>query len=381
MAKRPIFQEMSSPTPAAPQPAGGLIDSAPRGARGAIRVWLVVLFVMVAAMIALGGATRLTGSGLSITEWKPVTGALPPSGPAAWEAEFAKYQQIPQFREDNPTMDLAGFKRIYWWEWSHRQLGRAVGLVWGLGFLFFWLTSRIPPGWTPRLLVLGGLGGLQGLIGWWMVRSGLVDGMTTVASYRLAVHLGLAFAILGLIAWQVLHLSRPEAQLLRARRAAEPKLFSMTTGLMHLAFVQILIGALVAGIDAGRQYTGWPKMGGEWIPAAIWDATLGWRNFFENAATVQFSHRTVGYLLAVFAVVVWLRARRSPHPVTRGAFTAMIAAVALQIALGIVTVIHGAPLGEALAHQFGAVVLFVLIIRARHHARYPYETSVRGTIR
>ncbi|HMM08492.1 MAG TPA: COX15/CtaA family protein [Paracoccus solventivorans] len=381
MAKRPIFQEVSSQTPPAQPPAGGMIDARPKGARGAIRIWLVALFVMVAAMIALGGATRLTGSGLSITEWKPVTGALPPSGQAAWEAEFAKYQAIPQFRVDNPTMDLAGFKRIYWWEWAHRQLGRAVGLVWALGFLFFWASGRMPAGWAPRLLVLGALGGLQGAVGWWMVSSGLVEGMTAVASYRLAVHLGLAFAILGVIAWQVLQLSRPDAQLLRARRAGEPKLFSMATGLMHLAFVQILLGALVAGIDAGRQYTGWPKMGGEWIPAAIWDAGLGWRNFFENAATVQFTHRMVGYLLAVFAVVVWLRARRSPHPVTRGAFTAMIAAVGLQIALGIVTVIHGAPLGEALAHQLGAVALFVLIIRARHHARYPFETSVRGTIR
>ncbi|MFC0341296.1 heme A synthase [Paracoccus niistensis] len=380
MAKRPIFEEVSTATPAA-RPVANLIDTASKGARGAIRVWLVVLFVMVMAMIALGGATRLTGSGLSITEWKPVTGALPPSGQAAWEAEFAKYQQIPQFREENPTMDLAGFKRIYWWEWSHRQLGRAVGLVWAVGFLFFWLTKRIPPGWTPRLLTLGALGALQGAIGWWMVASGLVEGMTSVASYRLATHLGLAFAILGLIAWYVFHLGRPEAQLIRARRAGEPKLFSMTTGLMHLSFVQILIGALVAGIDAGRQYTGWPTMGGEWIPDAIWDPALGWRNFFENAATVQFTHRMVAYLLAVFAVVVWLRARRSPHPVTRGAFTVMIAAVAFQVVLGIVTVMHGAPLPEALAHQIGAVALFVLIIRARHHARYPYETSVRGTIR
>lgn len=381
MAKRPVFQEVSATTPLTPPPQGNLIDAGPRGARGAIRAWLVVLFVMVAAMIALGGATRLTGSGLSITEWKPVTGVLPPRGEAAWTAEFAKYQQIPQFREENPDMDLAGFKRIYWWEWSHRLLGRAVGLVWALGFAVFALTRRIPPGWTPRLLALGVLGGLQGVVGWWMVRSGLVAGMTSVASYRLAVHLGLGFAILGLIAWQVQQLSRPEAALLRARRAGEPKLFSMTTGLMHLAFVQILIGALVAGIDAGRQYTGWPKMGGEWVPAAIWDRALGWRNLFENAATVQFTHRMVGYLLALFAVAVWLRARRSPHPVTRGAFTVMILAVAFQVVLGIVTVMHGAPLAEALAHQLGAVALFVLIVRARHHARYPFETSVRGTIR
>ncbi|MCQ0969731.1 COX15/CtaA family protein [Paracoccus sp. TK19116] len=382
MAKRPVFEDVSDPAATTrPVTSTGIIDAAPKGARRAIKVWLIVLFVMVASMIALGGATRLTGSGLSITEWAPVTGALPPMDQAAWEAEFEAYQQIPQFSEVNPDMDLAGFKRIYWWEWAHRLLGRAVGLVWAVGFVVFAATKRIPAGWTPRLLTLGGLGALQGAIGWWMVHSGLQEGMVRVASYRLATHLGLAFFILGLIAWYVLLLGRSEADLMRARRAGEAKLFSMSTGLMHLAFVQILIGALVAGIDAGRQYTGWPTMGGEWIPEAIWDPTLGWRNLFENPALVQFVHRMVAYLLAIFAVVVWLRARRSPHPVTRGAFTAMIAMVVVQVALGIFTIIHGAPLGLALIHQLGAVALFVLIIRARHHARYPHETSIRGVVR
>ena len=382
MAKRPVFEEVLDPHASSrPVTTTGMIDAAPRGARRAIRVWMMILFVMVLAMIALGGATRLTGSGLSITEWAPVTGTIPPMSDAEWQSEFEAYKQIPQYVEVNSDMDLAGFKQIYLWEWAHRLLGRLIGLVWAAGFVFFLASKRIPVGWTPRLLGLGALGGLQGAIGWWMVSSGLVEGMTRVASYRLATHLGLAFVILGLIAWYVLLLGRSEAELLRARRAGEPKLFSMSTGLMHLAFVQILIGALVAGIDAGRTYTGWPTMGGEWIPAAIWDPALGWRNLFENPALVQFVHRMVGYLLAVFAVVTWLRARRSPHPVTRGAFTVMIAAVAFQIVLGIVTVMHGAPLPEALAHQLGAVALFVLIIRARHHARYPYETSVRGTIR
>ncbi|MTH35672.1 heme A synthase [Paracoccus limosus] len=381
MARRPVFQEVTDTTPRTTPPQGGMIDAGHRGARGAIRLWLILLFVMVAAMIALGGATRLTGSGLSITEWKPVTGALPPMDTAAWTAEFDKYQQIPQFRLENPDMDLAGFKQIYWWEWSHRLLGRMVGLVWALGFFGFLLARRIPTGWVPRLLALGVLGGAQGAIGWWMVHSGLSGEMVRVASYRLAVHLGLAFAILGLIAWSVLSLGRSEADLLRARRAGEAKLFSMTTGLMHLAFVQILIGALVAGIDAGRMYTGWPTMGGEWIPAGLWDATLGWRNFFENPALVQFTHRMVAYLLTIFAVVVFLRARRSPHPVTRGAYVVMIAALVVQVSLGIMNVIHASPLPLALAHQLGAVALFTLILRARHHARYPYETSVRGTIR
>lgn len=386
MAKRPVFEEVFDPTATSrPVTTTGMIDAArngaARGARHAIRIWLMMLFALVVAMIALGGATRLTGSGLSITEWAPVTGTIPPLSAADWQREFDAYRQIPQYLEVNRGMSLAEFQWIYWWEWSHRQLGRLIGLVWAAGFVFFLATRRIPAGWTPRLLGLGALGGLQGAIGWWMVSSGLVDGMTRVASYRLATHLGLAFLILGLIAWYVLLLGRTEAELLRARRAGEPKLFSMTTGLMHLTFVQILIGALVAGIDAGRTYTGWPTMGGEWIPATIWDATLGWRNFFENPALVQFVHRMAGYLLAVFAVVVWLRARRSPHPVTRGAFTVMIVAVAVQIALGILNVIHAAPLALALSHQIGAVALFALIIRARHHARYPHETSVRGTIR
>ena len=382
MAKRPVFQEVLDPAaPSRPVTTTGMIDAAPRGARRAIRIWLMVLFVMVLAMIALGGATRLTGSGLSITEWAPVTGTIPPMSDAEWQSEFEAYKQIPQYVEVNSDMDLAGFKQIYLWEWAHRLLGRLIGLVWAAGFVFFLASKRIPVGWTPRLLGLGALGGLQGAIGWWMVSSGLVEGMTRVASYRLATHLGLAFVILGLIAWYVLLLGRSEAELLRARRAGEPKLFSMSTGLMHLAFVQILIGALVAGIDAGRTYTGWPTMGGEWIPAAIWDGTLGWRNFFENPALVQFIHRMTGYLLAIFAVVVWLRARRSPHPVTRGAFSVMIVAMAAQIGLGILNVIHASPLHLALTHQFGAVVLFAMILRARHHARYPFETSIRGAIR
>ncbi|OJH45759.1 MULTISPECIES: heme A synthase [Paracoccus] len=381
MAKRPVFQEVSEPTARRPVQTTGMIDARPKGARRAIRLWLMVLFAMVLAMIALGGATRLTGSGLSITEWAPVTGTLPPLNHADWQSEFEAYKQIPQYTEVNAGMSLSEFQYIYLWEWSHRLLGRLIGLVWAVGFLFFWATGRIPAGWKSRLLAVGALGGLQGAIGWWMVSSGLVEGMTRVASYRLATHLGIAFVILGLIAWYALQLSRSEAELIRARRAGEAKLFGMSTGLLHLTFLQILIGALVAGIDAGRTYTGWPTMGGEWIPSAIWDGTLGWRNFFENPALVQFIHRMTGYLVAIFAVVVWMRSRKSPHKVTRGAFTVMIVAVAAQVALGIMNVIHASPLDLALSHQVGAVVLFSLILRARHHARYPIETSIRGTLR
>ena len=231
------------------------------------------------------------------------------------------------------------------------------------------------------MLLLGGLGGLQGAIGWWMVASGVTvgEGTTDVASYRLATHLGLAFIILGFITWYVLMLGRREQDLMQARRAKEAKQFSMSTGLMHFAFLQILLGALVAGIDAGRYFPEWPLMAGQVFPPDAFDITPAWRNFFENPGLVQFMHRIAGYLLAIFAVVVWLRGRRSAHATTRFAFNAVIAAMAVQILLGITTVLYAAPVHIALIHQAVAVVLWVLIIRARFLSGYPIATSIRGT--
>ncbi|KAA9009088.1 heme A synthase [Histidinibacterium aquaticum] len=356
----------------------GAIDRAGQGARGAIRVWLMVLFALVALMIAVGGMTRLTDSGLSITEWAPVTGAIPPLNEADWQSEFEAYQQIPEYREQNAGMSLGEFKAIYWWEWGHRQLGRVIGLVWAVGFVYFLATKKIPRGWTGRLLFLGALGGLQGAIGWWMVSSGLEEGMLDVASYRLATHLGLAFAILGLIAWYTFRLARRESDLLQARRSSERKLWGGATGLLHLAFLQILIGALVAGIDAGRAFPTWPSMGGGFFPPDPFQLTPVWRNFFEDAGLVQFVHRMTGYILAILGVVVWLRARRSPNLRTRFAFNAMLAMMAVQILLGIVTVLYSAPWHIAILHQIGAVVLWVLILRGRFLARYPLPQSVRG---
>ncbi len=184
-----------------------------------MRAWLIALFVLLVALIAVGGATRLTDSGLSITEWRPVLGALPPLSDADWQAEFALYQATPEYQLQNRGMSMAEFQVIYWWEWGHRQLARFIGLVWAVGFLGFAVLRKMPPGWWPRLLLLGVLGGLQGAIGWWMVASGLVGDRVDVAPYRLAIHLGLAFLILGLIAWYVMKLSRPARDLLQARRA------------------------------------------------------------------------------------------------------------------------------------------------------------------
>ncbi len=382
--KRSIFEEVSDSEKPEPSRQTGIIDRGPTGAgggaRGGIRIWLMILFLLVVAMIVVGGLTRLTDSGLSITEWRPVTGALPPMSEAEWQTEFDRYQQIDQWKIENQWMQLADFKSIYWWEWGHRQLGRVIGLVWALGFFGFLVARKIPAGWTGRLLWLGVLGGAQGAIGWWMVSSGVTQGqgVTSVASYRLAVHLGLAFAILGFIAWDMFLLGRAERELMQARRASEKRLYGLSTGLLHFAFLQVLIGALVAGIDAGRSYMDWPLMGGQVLPPDPMMLEPAWRNFFENPGLVQFIHRMVGYLLAAFGVVVWLRGRKSAHVATRFAFNAMFAALLAQITLGILTVVYGAQLHIAITHQLMAVVLFVLILRARFLSAYPKATSLKG---
>ncbi|SHM18872.1 cytochrome c oxidase assembly protein subunit 15 [Roseovarius litoreus] len=376
--KRSIFEDVAEAGPRPEGPKGGMIDAGRRGARGLVRAWLIVLFALVVLMIGVGGLTRLTDSGLSITEWKPVTGALPPMSAAEWEIELEKYRQIPEYQLQNKGMSMAEFKVIYWWEWGHRQLGRVIGLVWAVGFFGFLATRQIPPGWTGRLFFLGVLGGAQGAIGWWMVSSGLQGEMLDVASYRLATHLGLAFVILGLIAWYVMALGREERELLQARRGKEAKLYGLSTGWLHFAFVQILIGALVAGIDAGRSYTDWPLMAGGILPPDFWMADLGWRNFFENPGLVQFVHRTVGYALLAFAIVVWLKGRRSANAATRTAFNAAFIALCGQIVLGIVTVLYIAAWQVAIVHQLLAVLLWVLILRARFLSLYPRAQSVRG---
>lgn len=374
--KRSIFEEVE--TSEKPQVQTGVIDRARRGSRGAVRIWLMLLFALVFLMILVGGMTRLTDSGLSITEWRPVTGALPPMSEAEWQSEFEKYQQIPEFQLQNAWMDLDAFKTIYWWEWGHRQLGRVIGLVWAVGFLGFLALGKVPPGWNRRLVWIGALGGLQGAIGWWMVSSGLQGTMLDVASYRLAIHLGLAFVILGFIAWYTFLLGREERDLMQARRAGERRVFGVATGWMHFAFLQILLGALVAGIDAGRSYTDWPTIGGGFLPPDSLMLEPAWRNFLENPGTVQFMHRMAGYALFAYGIFALVRGRRSSHPVTRSAFVVAFIALLGQVVLGIYTVMTGAPWQVAILHQFLAVVTWVLILRARFLARYPVTTSIRG---
>lgn len=378
--KRAIFQEVGTDKSTTPvTSAQGVIDrGGSAGARAGIRIWMMVLFALVVVMIAVGGLTRLTDSGLSITEWRPLTGALPPMSEAAWQSEFDKYRAIPEYQLQNKGMSMSEFQFIYWWEWGHRQLGRVIGLVWAIGFLGFWVARKIPTGWTSRMVLLGALGGLQGAVGWWMVSSGLTGTMLDVASYRLATHLGLAFVILGFISWFVFQLGQSEKDLIQRRRMRETRLFSMGTGLMHLAFLQILLGALVAGIDAGRNYIDWPLMAGGFFPPDMFSLTPWWRNFFEDDGLVQFIHRMAGYVLMIFAIVVWRVARKSGNTQVRFGFNAVLAMVFFQMVLGIFTVMYSAPWQIAIVHQLGAVVTWVLILRARFMAGYPAVQSVRG---
>ncbi|GIT92221.1 heme A synthase [Jannaschia pagri] len=376
MAKRAIFEEVQ--TTARPAATVGVIDGAKRGSRVLARAWLITLFVLVVVMIAVGGLTRLTDSGLSITEWKPLTGAMPPLTAEDWEAEFELYRAIPEYQLQNQGMSLSEFKVIYWWEWGHRQLGRVIGLVWAIGFFGLLLTRKMPVGWSGRFLALGVLGGLQGAIGWWMVSSGLTGTMLDVASYRLATHLGLAFVILSLIAWYVLSMSRPEAALLQARRDKDATLMTLGSVLIGFTFVQIVIGALVAGIDAGRNYIDWPLMAGGFTPPGMWELDPWWRNLFENDGTVQFFHRVTGYALFATIVAIWWRARSSANRKTTLAFAGVMHMSILQMLLGIITVMYSSPWYFAILHQFGAVILICLAVRARHRAKYPLTQSVRA---
>ena len=365
--KRAIFEEVSALKQEKTVSAVGLIErNSQENNRGAIQIWLKILFTLVVVMILVGGLTRLTDSGLSITEWRPITGALPPLSSENWLLEFEKYKQIPEYELQNKGMSLSEFKFIYWWEWGHRQLGRVIGLVWLIGFITFFALRKIPNGWTGSLLFVGILGGLQGAVGWWMVSSGLIGTMLDVASYRLATHLGLAFVILGYLTWFILLLGRSEKILLQSRRNMDPKFVSLSTGLLHLTFLQILVGALVAGIDAGRNYVDWPLMAGGFLPPDLFALEPVWRNFFEDDGLVQFMHRMSGYILFLFGIFVWYNARKSGNFKIRQAFNVVILFMFLQMLIGIITVMYSAPWHIAIFHQFGAIVLWYVVMRLIH---------------
>lgn len=318
----------------------------------AIRAWLYFLAALVIAMILVGGATRLTDSGLSITEWKPVTGAIPPLSEAAWQAEFEKYKQIPEYQIVNLGMSLAEFKMIFWWEWGHRLLGRLIGIAFFVPFVFFWVRKQVPAWLMPRLIAIFILGGLQGALGWFMVMSGLVE-RVDVSQYRLTAHLGAAFVILAFILWTAYTTSG-----LRAARTA-PVGQRLAVVLFALIFLQILLGALVAGLDAGLTYNTWPLMDGKFIPGDLFIASPWFINLFENVRTVQFDHRMVAYLVFAVAVLHALRLAAAKTVHSRGAWI-VVALLLGQIGLGIWTLLAVVPIELGLAHQFGAVVVFAV---------------------
>ncbi len=344
---------------------------APVGGRSVIRGWLLLLAAMVYAMILIGGATRLTDSGLSITEWAPLHGALPPLNATDWQAEFAKYRETAEYRFQNAGMSLSEFQYIYWWEWGHRQFGRMIGLVAIGGLAAFAILRWARAPLMFRLLGLVALGGLQGLIGWWMVASGIGSetARLDVAPYRLATHFSLALLIIGCVAWLWMELGpHLRARTCRALRWAAIALLGLVT-------LQMAGGALVAGLDAGRSYTDWPLMAGELFPQNYIDPGLGLRSLFEGREATQFNHRTLAYLLLAGAWASVYAARRT-H--LAGSFLLLAAMVSLQAVWGILTLVRAAPLELALIHQGLGVVVFLVSVRLVWRASYspPAERSV-----
>lgn len=323
--------------------------------RRGIAAWLFVCAALVFAMVVVGGVTRLTHSGLSIVEWQPLVGTVPPLNDADWHELFDKYKQTPEFKQVNHAMDLAGFKRIFWWEYFHRLLGRAIGVVFLVPFLWFIARRRIdrPLAWQLAGIFL--LGGLQGALGWYMVKSGLVDD-PRVSHFRLTAHLGMALAILSAELWVALGLLAP-----RAARPARPRLACFALAIAATVFVMALTGGFVAGLHAGKAYNTFPLMNGRFVPPEIMMLEPWYRNFFYNLATVQFVHRSIAWLLILLVPVFWLAAQRaSLAPRARLASHALLAALALQVALGISTLLLAVPVALGAAHQAGAVLLLTV---------------------
>jgi heme a synthase len=320
---------------------------------------------LVFAMVVVGGVTRLTHSGLSITEWQPIVGALPPLSDADWERAFAKYRETPEFRQVNSAMAQAEFKRIYWWEYFHRLLGRVIGVAFLLPYLWFLIRRRIPTGYAAKLFAIFVLGGAQGALGWYMVQSGLVDD-PRVSPFRLAAHLGLAIAIFGAMLWVALSLLFP-----RRAPLASAALRRHAYAALALIFAMILSGGFVAGIRAGFAYNTFPLMNGHVVPPEILQLVPWWNNFFWNMATVQFDHRLLALILAIVVPRLWWRARSTagaPARAVRGA-DLLLALLGVQIALGIATLLLVVPLSLAALHQAGALAVFALAVNVAHALR------------
>ncbi|MEI9916705.1 MAG: COX15/CtaA family protein [Methylovirgula sp.] len=325
--------------------------------RRAVQIWLWIVAALIFAMVVVGGATRMTESGLSITEWHPISGVIPPLSYDAWVAEFDKFKQIPQYRAIHSDLDLNGFKFIFFWEWSHRLLGRAIGFVVALPLIFFWLRGALTRDLKFKLVGLLVLGGLQGFVGWWMVASGLVNRIE-VAQERLAAHLLLASILFAATVWVASSLS-PKSAI-----RSEPWQRSFASTIVVVTLLQIFLGGLVAGLRAGRAYNTWPLMDGHFVPNVLMTLEPWWRNFVDNIATVQFQHRVVAYMLFALAIVqaflAW-RAIPASRAARRATHFAML--VGLQAILGIVTLLLVVPLWAGLVHQAFAMLVLLGAVR------------------
>lgn len=330
-----------------------------------VAAWLLLCAAMVLAVVVVGGITRLTHSGLSIVEWDPVMGAIPPISQAQWNDAFDRYRDTPEYQKVNRGMSLEAFKDIYWVEWGHRLLGRLIGVVF-LGPLVYWLwRGRLPRAVVPRLLAFFVLGGLQGAVGWYMVASGLVD-VPRVSPYRLAAHLGLAAAIFGGMCWTALDLLRPQPSSVPVPAAAR----RLATAVTALVFVTILSGGFVAGTKAGFAFNTFPLMGGRLLPERMYEGRPIWTNVFENIATVQFNHRLLAGLLSVAIPLLWWHLTRPARPAaTRGAAHLLLGWLIVQVTLGIATLLYVVPLPLAVTHQASALALFGLAVLVRHRVR------------
>ncbi len=340
------------------------VDGRPR----AVAAWLFVCCALVFAMIVVGGVTRLTHSGLSITEWQPIVGTLPPLSAADWEATFAKYRATPEYQLVNHGMSLAEFKGIFWWEYFHRLLGRLIGVVFFVPLAWFALRRAIPAGYGWKLVGIFVLGGLQGAMGWYMVMSGLVDD-PRVSQFRLTAHLLLAVVIFGAMLWVAFSLLAPVRSTLVDARARSAR--RLAFGVVALILLMIATGGFVAGIRAGFAYNTFPLMNGHAVPPEIMTIEPWWRNFFYNMATVQFDHRLVAYVLAIAVPALWWQLRRAsavPARARTGA-TLLVAMLAVQIGLGIATLLLVVPLSLAALHQAGAVAVFALALNVAHALR------------
>jgi cytochrome c oxidase assembly protein subunit 15 len=332
-----------------------LADTAPaRDRLRPVRIWLYCIALLVLVMVAVGGITRLTGSGLSIVEWKPISGTLPPLSEAEWQADFEAYQQIPQYQFVNKGMSLTEFKFIFFWEWFHRFLGRFIGLAFAVPFLVFLFQKRFSWNLAAPLAGLFVLGGLQGALGWWMVSSGLSK-LTSVSQYRLAAHLGAAALLFMALVWVA---RRLEPRPMTPVRPRWPVAL-----LLALVFIQLIAGAFVAGIDAGMGYNTWPLMDGALVPAGLDAVSPWWKNLFENALTVQFIHRCIAYVVLIYAgFLVWRQSRAGGFSGANGWLPRIALLIVLQAALGIATLLTFVPISLALGHQALAFMLCGAIV-------------------